>query len=180
MPCITQLIMKSYKSLMDLDLSWCSLTLDNVISLFECLREIGQQDALAFNDGIVQGTLRSLNLSYNPCTNRGQAQDGEEGQQPGRPKPIEVQLEDSDDEHSANSFKEALIRFIRKGFCKKLTHIDLSGIGAIDRDGVHAILSELSQYTQCCNLLSIHLNDLGFNNDPQLAEDILDYFQIAT
>jgi len=79
-----------------------------------------------------------------------------------------------------NNFVNILLNFISKGFCKKLTHLDLSGISAIQKDDVPKILDELADYRKCWNLISIHMSDLGINDDTLLYEEILDMFNIYT
>ena len=64
-----------------------------------------------------------------------------------------------------NNFVNILLNFIAKGFFKKLTHIDLSGISAIQKDDAPKILDELADYKKCWNLISIHMSDLGINDD---------------
>lgn len=77
-----------------------------------------------------------------------------------------------------NNFTEVMQNLIKSRFLKKCTHIDLSGIQAIDHTQLLDLLSDLSEYGLCGNLLSVHLNDLGVNHDPHLVEEIIDTFQV--
>ena len=60
------LIDHCFNSLIDLDLSFCNLTVTNVKDIFEVLQSRGEDDAMSYNEGIIKGTLRAINLSYNP------------------------------------------------------------------------------------------------------------------
>lgn len=57
--------------------------------------------------------------------------------------------------------------------------MNLSGIAAITREDVLKILNILADYKLCGNLLSVHLADLGINDDAQLMEDIYELFNIS-
>lgn len=63
---LNMIIEKCYCSLLDLDVSWCNMSFNNVKELFKCLCSIGLQDAKSYDDGQVRGTIRMLNLSFNP------------------------------------------------------------------------------------------------------------------
>ena len=52
---IIGLIEGCYRSLIELDLSWCSLTLDNVGALFGGLTRMGWDDADCNHVGVVHG-----------------------------------------------------------------------------------------------------------------------------
>lgn len=54
---------------------------------------------------------------------------------------------------------------VKSSYLKKCTHIDFSGIQAINPYTFLDVLQELSEYQNCNNLLAVHLNDLGFNFD---------------
>ena len=57
-----------------------------------------------------------------------------------------------------------------------MTHLDLSGIQAINMDNILDILNELSDYQKCGNLLSLHMNDLGLNFNSHVSDEIMDIF----
>lgn len=63
---IIDLIEHAADSLLDLELSWCNLNLSNFIDLQQCIRQVGINHADRENKGVRTGTLRKLNLSYNP------------------------------------------------------------------------------------------------------------------
>ena len=63
---LARLIDHCFNSLIDLDLSFCQLTVSNLKDIFEVLQTRGEDDAMSYNAGIIKGTLRALNLSYNP------------------------------------------------------------------------------------------------------------------
>lgn len=42
------------------------------------------------------------------------------------------------------------------------------------------MLNELGNHTACGNLLAIHMNDLGINDDQSLHDEITDMFYINT
>lgn len=62
----------------------------------------------------------------------------------------------------------------------RCTHLDLSGICALDLHNLHDLLIELIDYKFCECLLSIHLNDLGINFDSPIKDEISELFQIKT
>lgn len=62
---VTRLIELSFKTLIDIDLSWCSLSLQNAENLFETLIEKAKYLAETYYNGQIQGTIRYLNLAYN-------------------------------------------------------------------------------------------------------------------
>ena len=59
---------------------------------------------------------------------------------------------------------------------KTLNHIDLSGMG-ITRDYIMPLAEVMCTSD---SLVGIHLNDLGFSNDRDLALDVLDLFILDT
>jgi len=65
-----------------------------------------------------------------------------------------------------------------KGFCKKLTHLDLSGIKDLCPNDLLKILNELSLNKYCGNMIAIHLNDLEINFNINLKDEIHDLFNI--
>lgn len=70
MPAIILLIERCFKSLIDIDLSWSSLTLENTQDLLKCLMKQGYE--AAEQQGARQkGQIRSLNLSFNSCLMKG-------------------------------------------------------------------------------------------------------------
>ena len=69
---IIELINYASASLMDLELSWCNMNLDNFASLAACIKQTGLDHAEQENNGVRTGTLRKLNLSYNPFMGKGE------------------------------------------------------------------------------------------------------------
>ena len=63
---IIALIKHSWRSIIDLDLSWCNLNFQNFKDLSNCFKEIALKNAEIYDLPNIKGTLRSLNLSYNP------------------------------------------------------------------------------------------------------------------
>ena len=62
---------------------------------------------------------------------------------------------------------------------KKVTHLDISGINALEKgDNLQILLVELNNFRQCENLLAIHISDLGINNDQRKGEEIFEIFNI--
>jgi len=59
-----------------------------------------------------------------------------------------------------------------------MTHLDLSGIRAFNRESITAIVEELSTPKLSTNLLALHLNDLGINDDDLFHENITELFDI--
>ena len=59
-----------------------------------------------------------------------------------------------------------------------MTHLDLSGIESLTRDDVLKLINVLSNYNFCGNLLSIHLDDLGINDDEQLIDEAHELFNV--
>lgn len=74
------------------------------------------------------------------------------------------------------NFLEAFLNFIRRGNCKKLTHLDLSGITCLSSDDLQSVLLDLSNVFYAPNILAIHLDDYGINEDEILKQDIMDLF----
>ena len=62
----------------------------------------------------------------------------------------------------------------------KLTHLDLSGIQALNDLNILNIIGDLFDFQFCENLLAIHLNDLGINFNEKTKEEIIDQFRIQT
>ena len=60
------MIDRSYNTLVDLDLSRCNLSFENSLDLIKILRICGQNLADSWYNGQIQGTIRYLNISYNP------------------------------------------------------------------------------------------------------------------
>lgn len=60
----------------------------------------------------------------------------------------------------------------------KLTHLDLSGISALNDVNIMDIIGDLFEYQYCENLLAIHLNDLGINFNENTKDEISDQFRI--
>lgn len=78
------------------------------------------------------------------------------------------------------SFADSLINYVGKGFLRKATHLDFSGILGLSGDDVARLINELSNTSVCSNLLSVHLSDLGINDDRRLLDDVTDLFNIST
>ena len=68
---------------------------------------------------------------------------------------------------------------IKTGSINKCTHLDLSGIEALTKSNIPNILGELAEFENCGNLLGLHLNDLGINNNQELSDEIKDIFHIS-
>lgn len=111
---------------------------------------IGLKDAQDNNNGNRRGTLRSLNLSYNPF-HKGPERARMDKHNGAGSSPKKNLIGDQDDcqidnffESSndsdaettpvvhLNNFAEVLLSLIKSRFLKKCTHLDLSGIQAID------------------------------------------------
>ena len=62
---MVQLIHLSYKTLFDLDLSWCNLSFENAQELLQCLKDKATDIAETYYSDKIHGTIRYLNLGYN-------------------------------------------------------------------------------------------------------------------
>lgn len=69
-----------------------------------------------------------------------------------------------------------MTNLIKSSYLSTLTHLDISGIQAIDLRTFNRVVTELSNYKYCGNLLSIHMSDLGINFDEAMKEEIMDSF----
>lgn len=69
---ITKLIDYAQDSLIDLDLSCCDMNFKNFVCLSNKIKGICIEDAEKFNNGELRGTLRKINLSYNPFLRKSQ------------------------------------------------------------------------------------------------------------
>lgn len=196
---ILALIDHSWRSLIDLDLSWCNLGFQNFKDLCDCLKQIGLRDAEIYNGGIKKGTLRSLNLSYNPCLAPNElAKPGYEiTNQSNMIEDMasslknDYEAQDADDvvstcsQHSYKdnkvpvNFMQALISLVKSRCLNKCTHMDLSGIHAINPKNLVEIVNELVEFDQCSNLLALHLNDLGLNFNQEIKDEVQDIFHIT-
>ena len=67
---IIGLINATFYTLMELELSNCNLSLENLMEIFECLIESGVQEAKDCNDGFIRGTLRTISFADNPALPR--------------------------------------------------------------------------------------------------------------
>lgn len=209
---IVDLILYAQESLLDLELSWCNLNLNNFITLSNCIKKVSHEDAECYNGGVRRGTLRKLNFSYNPFTKPGQRIKGPnlqnldylEGQNVNaQESEIFRNLEpddedegscfdnhDDDDEldsdtnledcHHHENFTDAFINLVKSQNMSRCTHLDLSGIDALNQNGIMELMNELFDYQYCENLLSIHLNDLGINFNSRIKDDIIELFRIQT
>ena len=65
-----------------------------------------------------------------------------------------------------------------KSFCKKLSHLDLSGIKDLPPNDLLKLLNELSLNKLCGNLIAVHLSDLDINFNVNLKDEIHDLFNI--
>lgn len=214
MDAIVELIRFAQESLLDLELSWCNMNLDNFIALSNCIKTNVQEDADSYNEGVRRGTIRKLNFSYNPFLARGeriqgphfQNTDDLRGEDPNRKdsqlypdlegndanedkscyeilqKEVEFDSEsNSEDNDSAHdTFVHAFISLVKSQSMTTLTHLDLSGIGALGPDDSLELMNELFDYQHCENLLSVHLNDLGLNFNSRIKDDMMELFRIQT
>jgi len=76
------------------------------------------------------------------------------------------------------SFCSIFLEFIDKGYCKKLTHLDLSGIKDMSPDEFLKVLNEISLNKMCGNLIAVHLSDMDINFNMNLKDEIHDLFNI--
>lgn len=65
-------------------------------------------------------------------------------------------------------FSDLFVYFIKGGYCKKITHLDLSGIRSLTDKELCKVLVELADPQFCPNLLAIHLNDLEANFNDEI------------
>ena len=77
-------------------------------------------------------------------------------------------------------FIDSFLNYLSQGYFCKLTHLDISGIISLTREDIQRLLNDIGNPTTCGNLLSVHLNDLGINDDPVLYDEITDMFYINT
>lgn len=212
MDAVMDLVDYAQESLLDLELSHCSMDLNNFNSLARCIKNIGQEDAERHNNGVRRGTFRKLNFSYNPFLKPGQRNKGqnafnleqkdenlneyhgsffdelgnndEDGKSHRHDHEEAAEDEDGDsdseDDQCHDNFTDAFINLIRSQNITKCTHLDLSGILALNQDNVLELMSEVFDYQNCENLLSVHLNDLGMNFNHKVKEEIVDLFRIPT
>ena len=191
---VIALINHSWKTLTDLDLSWCNLDYKCFHELYQCLKSAAIFDSQIYAQNCMNGTLRSLNLSYNPFLVPNQLKQMRNEQmsmlgkysysQGEKEMPDDVNNSDysSSSDEPANqkepeNFTQALLMLI-KGHClRKCTHLNISGIQAISSKNLIELAGELIEYQNCQNLLSVHLSDLGINQDAKLKEEIKDHFQ---
>jgi len=186
METIIKIIERSYQSLIDLNLSECNLSFRNSVDLFKNLTLFGMMDAKYYNNNKIAGMLRSLNLSYNPLVvgnleakkKKREKKIGATGAADSADSQETDELENFDQGRirSKDTFTDILIRFINMGHCKKLTHLDLSGIKALDSVNQLKVFNILPN---CDNLISVHLNHLGVNNDPVLVDQLTETFNIS-
>ena len=96
---------------------------------------------MSYNGGIIKGSLRALNLSYNPLHALPPEGEFKANKKTFNDIEAESTLSDNDDDDDPfNSFSEIFVNFIKRGFCKKLTHVDLSGIEGINSKDLLEIL----------------------------------------
>lgn len=77
-------------------------------------------------------------------------------------------------------FIDSFLNYLNLGYFGKLTHLDISGISSLTREDIQRLLNDLGNHTTCGNLLAVHLNDLGINDDPVLYDELTDMFYINT
>lgn len=118
-------------------------------------------------------------MSYNPFKNISYYQEAGQNKLKHGKKNEDAYCSSSDeDKFDPQTFTEIFLNFIQQGHAKKMTHLDLSGIRAISADDLQLILRDLSNDLLAGNILSIHLNDFGINDDAILKQDIMDHFSI--
>ena len=78
------------------------------------------------------------------------------------------------------NFTDALRHLIKGQNLMKCTHLNLSGIEALNHSNFMDLMNELFDYSNCENLLSIHLDDLGINVNQKTKDDIMDVFRVPT
>ena len=62
---VLKLIEKCFFTIIELDVSFCNLIFKNAFDLFSSLEALAQEDAEIYTNGIIKGSFRKLNLSYN-------------------------------------------------------------------------------------------------------------------
>lgn len=79
-----------------------------------------------------------------------------------------------------DEFGDLLVYFIKGGFCKKITRLNLSGIASLVEKEIAKVLKELADPKFCPNLLAIHLNDLDVNYKEDLQDIVAENFHIKS